>query len=118
MWPRTSSLRALGAITNITHYPGEGQHFTARFLPDYPDEFVIVADDDSEDVNRIDNSELITVPGVGHRPAEERPTLVAEFVHTWLEKAITAPSVRYSANVSASQSRTAALITPSFESGD
>jgi magnesium chelatase accessory protein len=64
------------------------------------------------------HSELITIPGVGHRPAEERPTLVAEFVHTWLEKAITAPSVRYSANVSASQSRTAALITPSFESGD
>jgi pimeloyl-ACP methyl ester carboxylesterase len=64
------------------------------------------------------HSELITVPGVGHRPAEERPTLVAEFVHTWLEKAVTAPSVRYSAKVSATQPRTAALITPSFDSGD
>lgn len=63
-------------------------------------------------------SELITIPGVGHRPAEERPTLVAEFVHTWLEKAVTAPSVHYSANVSANQPRTAALITPSFDSGD
>jgi pimeloyl-ACP methyl ester carboxylesterase len=68
--------------------------------------------------HRLHHSELITLPGVGHRPAEERPALVAEFVQTWLEKDLSIPSLRYSAKVSASQPRTAALITPSFDSGD
>jgi pimeloyl-ACP methyl ester carboxylesterase len=64
------------------------------------------------------HSELITLLGVGHRPAEETPKLVAEFVHAWLEKILPAASIRYSANSSASQALTAAPITPSFDSGD
>jgi pimeloyl-ACP methyl ester carboxylesterase len=64
------------------------------------------------------HSELITIPGVGHRPAEEAPRLVAEFIRTWLEKDLPVPSIRYSAKVSPSHVRTAPLITPSFESGD
>jgi pimeloyl-ACP methyl ester carboxylesterase len=73
--------------------------------------------------NRLLHSELITIPGVGHRPAEETPQLVAQYVHTWIEKELPAkklpaPALRYSPNVSPSHSRTAPLITPSFESGD
>jgi pimeloyl-ACP methyl ester carboxylesterase len=64
------------------------------------------------------NSELITIPGVGHRPAEETPKLVAEFVQAWLEKEAAIPSIRYSPNSSASHARSAPLITPSLESGD
>jgi len=68
------------------------------------------------------HSELITLPGVGHRPAEESPSLVAELIHGWLEQdaaaAAAAASIRYSANSSASHSRIAKLITPSLESGD
>jgi hypothetical protein len=33
---------------NVTRYPSIGQHFTTRYLPGYPDEFVIVSDDDSD----------------------------------------------------------------------
>jgi len=69
------------------------------------------------------HSDFITLPGVGHRPAEEAPQLVANFIHTWLEREIRtseapAPSIRYSANVSPTHARTASRITPSFESGD
>jgi pimeloyl-ACP methyl ester carboxylesterase len=64
------------------------------------------------------HSELITLAGVGHRPAEETPKLVAGFVHAWLEKILPVPSMRYSANSSASQALTAPPITPSFDSGD
>jgi len=32
----------------VTRYPGEGLHFTARYRPERPDQFVIVADDNSE----------------------------------------------------------------------
>jgi pimeloyl-ACP methyl ester carboxylesterase len=73
---------------------------------------------------RLLHAELITIPGVGHRPAEERPQMVAEFIHTWQEKELPAPSklpapsVRYSPKLSPAHARTAALITPSFESGD
>jgi pimeloyl-ACP methyl ester carboxylesterase len=64
------------------------------------------------------HSELITLRGVGHRPAEENPILVAEFIHGWLERDAVAASVRYSPNSSATHVRSASLITPSFESGD
>ena len=60
-------------------------------------------------------SELITLPGIGHRPAEETPKLVAEFVHAWMERD---GSARYSPNSVATHSRIAPLITPSFDSGD
>jgi pimeloyl-ACP methyl ester carboxylesterase len=64
------------------------------------------------------HSDMITLPGVGHRPAEEAPQLVAGFVRTWLEREVPAPAIRYSANVSPTHARTASRITPSFESGD
>ena len=66
----------------------------------------------------LQHSELITLPGIGHRPAEEAPSLVANFIHTWLETEVPAPSIRYSANVSPAHARTTSRITPSFESGD
>jgi pimeloyl-ACP methyl ester carboxylesterase len=69
-----------------------------------------------------ERSELLVMPGVGHRPAEERPRLVAEFVEQWLERDTTtlgdADSIRYSANSSASQVRIAPLRTSSLEAGD
>jgi pimeloyl-ACP methyl ester carboxylesterase len=64
------------------------------------------------------HSELITLPGIGHRPAEETPTLVAGFIHEWLARDSPAPSIHYRPNESASHTRIASLITPSFESGD
>ena len=69
------------------------------------------------------HSQLIILPGVGHRPAEEAPTLVANFIHTWMKqevpaREVPAPSIRYSANVSPAHARTTSRITPSFESGD
>jgi pimeloyl-ACP methyl ester carboxylesterase len=64
------------------------------------------------------HSELIAIPGVGHRPAEEAPKLVAAFIHSWLERDVPVPSLRYRAKVSATQPRTASLIAPSFGSGD
>jgi len=33
---------------NQTRYPGPGARFNVRYLPDHPDAFVIIADDDSE----------------------------------------------------------------------
>jgi len=64
------------------------------------------------------DSDLITLSGVGHRPAEEVPQLVAGHLRTWLERELPAPYIRYSANVSPTHVRTASRITPSFESGD
>ncbi len=64
------------------------------------------------------HSELITLPGIGHRPAEETPRLVAQFLHSWLERHGAAAPVPYSPNSSATHSRIAPLITPSLESGD
>jgi hypothetical protein len=43
---------------------------------------------------------------------------VAAFLRTWLEKEVSAPVIRYSANVSATHALTVSRITPSFESGD
>jgi pimeloyl-ACP methyl ester carboxylesterase len=64
------------------------------------------------------HSDFITLPGVGHRPAEEAPALVAGLIGTWLEREVPAPSVRYSAKVSPTHARKPSRITPSFESGD
>jgi pimeloyl-ACP methyl ester carboxylesterase len=70
----------------------------------------------------LQHSELITLPGVGHRPAEEQPQIVACLLHEWLAQDVPdtalAASIRYSPNSSASHTRTASLITPSLESGD
>jgi pimeloyl-ACP methyl ester carboxylesterase len=63
-------------------------------------------------------SELITLPGVGHRPAEEAPQLVANFLRTWLDSDVPATALRYSPKVSPTQARKPSRITPSFESGD
>jgi len=65
------------------------------------------------------HSELVVMPGVGHRPAEERPGMVAGFVREWMERdVVTAEAVRYSANSAASQVRMASLMTPSLDAGD
>jgi pimeloyl-ACP methyl ester carboxylesterase len=66
------------------------------------------------------HSELIVLPGIGHRPAEEVPEMVAGLIHQWIESdlAVAPIAVRYSAKVSPSQSRIAALMTSSFEAGD
>ena len=64
------------------------------------------------------HSEFIILPGIGHRPAEETPQLVAELVHIWLDKTLPVPSMRYSANSSDSQALITPPITPSFEPGD
>lgn len=62
------------------------------------------------------HAELITLPGVGHRPAEESPALVAQLIQHWFEQ--DAATAHYSPNSSASHVRISPLITPSFESGD
>jgi pimeloyl-ACP methyl ester carboxylesterase len=65
------------------------------------------------------HSELRVMAGVGHRPAEERPEMVAGLVREWMERdEVTAEAVRYSANSSASQARMASLMTPSLDAGD
>jgi pimeloyl-ACP methyl ester carboxylesterase len=65
------------------------------------------------------HSELVVMPGVGHRPAEERPGMVAGFVREWMElDVVTAEAIRYSANAAASQVRMASLMTPSLDAGD
>jgi pimeloyl-ACP methyl ester carboxylesterase len=69
------------------------------------------------------HSELLVLPGIGHRPAEETPALVAGFVQQWIEADLMAAEVAaeapvYSANSVASQSRRAAFMTSSFEAGD
>jgi pimeloyl-ACP methyl ester carboxylesterase len=69
-----------------------------------------------------ERSELIVIPGIGHRPAEERPRQIAEYLQQWLERDTTthgdADSIRYSANSSATHARIAPLRTSSFEAGD
>jgi pimeloyl-ACP methyl ester carboxylesterase len=73
----------------------------------------------------LQHSQLHVLPGIGHRPAEEMPAVVATLVHDWLQSAAAlAPatpepvSIRYSANISPSHSRIAELIPSSFEAGD
>jgi pimeloyl-ACP methyl ester carboxylesterase len=69
-------------------------------------------------------SELHVLRGVGHRPAEETPTIAAGLVERWLARTTAEPLPTYtmgsvlSSNSSASQRRSAALMTSSFESGD
>jgi len=64
----------------------------------------------------IERSELVVLPGVGHRPAEERAELTAEIVGQWMQRADLTP--HYRPNVSVSQDRIAAFMSPSFEGGD
>jgi pimeloyl-ACP methyl ester carboxylesterase len=65
----------------------------------------------------IERSVLRVLPGVGHRPAEERSEFVAGMLADWMECAdLTART--YSPNVSVNQDRIAAFMTPSFEAGD
>jgi pimeloyl-ACP methyl ester carboxylesterase len=67
------------------------------------------------------HSELHILSGVGHRPAEERPSAVAAFITDWIEQDLSmAPveSLRYSANASLAQPRIAALMVSSLEAGD
>ncbi len=63
---------------------------------------------------RLPHARLVTLPGVGHRPAEEAPELVAGYLHSWLERQECGASVLGSAKVSASQSRTAPVILSSL----
>jgi hypothetical protein len=65
------------------------------------------------------HSELVVMPGVGHRPAEERPSEVAAFVQEWLLRdSVVAESIRYSVNSAESQVRRASLMTASLDAGD
>ena len=74
------------------------------------------------------HSELIVLPGIGHRPAEETPAQVATLLHRWMgaDRALTSSAApgraayapALSLNSSASHARSAALMTSSFESGD
>jgi pimeloyl-ACP methyl ester carboxylesterase len=63
-------------------------------------------------------SELVLMPGVGHRPAEERPAEVAGFVREWIARDSVVESVRYSPTSVESQVRMASLMTPSLDVGD
>ncbi len=64
----------------------------------------------------IERTEMVVFPGVGHRPAEERAEMSAEIVGQWMQRAELTP--RYRPNVSESQDRMAAFLSPSFEGGD
>jgi pimeloyl-ACP methyl ester carboxylesterase len=67
------------------------------------------------------HSELHILPGVGHRPAEERPAAVAAIFADWLQQDLTmatTESFRYSVNSSLAQPRIAALMASSLEAGD
>jgi pimeloyl-ACP methyl ester carboxylesterase len=65
------------------------------------------------------HSELVVMPGVGHRPAEERPMEVAGFVREWLLRdRVVVESVRYSAKPVESHVRMASLMTASLDAGD
>jgi pimeloyl-ACP methyl ester carboxylesterase len=67
---------------------------------------------------RLLRSELVVLRGIGHRPAEETPAAVAHLLHEWMERDTAAESIRYSPKLSASHSRSAALIPSSLEVGD
>jgi pimeloyl-ACP methyl ester carboxylesterase len=74
--------------------------------------------------DNLGHSELIILPGIGHRPAEEAPEFVAGLLHQWIEADLAAvpfvepSSIRYSPNVVPSQARMAVLMASSFEAGD
>jgi pimeloyl-ACP methyl ester carboxylesterase len=66
-------------------------------------------------------SEFYSLPGIGHRPAEEVPAIAAELVYRWLENTpelLPVSTTAYSSNSSRSQERIASLMTPNFDSGD
>jgi pimeloyl-ACP methyl ester carboxylesterase len=66
-------------------------------------------------------SDLHVLPGVGHRPAEERPAVVAALITDWLKQNPSlepAESLRYKPSSSVAQPRIAALMASSLEAGD
>jgi pimeloyl-ACP methyl ester carboxylesterase len=70
------------------------------------------------------NSEFHVIPGVGHRPAEETPAIVAGFLHRLVENGIPTginelqAAFNYSPNSAPTHSFISPLITSSFEAGD
>lgn len=70
--------------------------------------------------SRLLKSELHVLPSVGHRPAEETPSLVAELMQRLIEVGVR-PSFAaktYSPKLSATQERISPLIASSFKAGD
>jgi pimeloyl-ACP methyl ester carboxylesterase len=73
---------------------------------------------------QLQHSEFHVLPGVGHRPAEEAPAAVADYIHRLIENGIPTgadelqPSFGYSPNSSATHAVIAPRITSSFDSGD
>lgn len=67
--------------------------------------------------SHIERSELRILPGVGHRPAEERAELTAQLLANWMHRAETTPRT-YHPNISISQNRPSPYLEPSFEAGD
>lgn len=64
-----------------------------------------------------DSSQLHLLHGVGHRPAEERPEIVAGHLMRFLGR-IEQVTESYSSNFFPSQTRSASRMTPSFDAGD
>lgn len=62
-------------------------------------------------------SELHILTGVGHRPAEETPRVVAQMIYEWLQRPAELLAA-YKPNSSVSQARIEALNSPSFEAGE
>jgi len=69
-------------------------------------------------LNRLPQSRLEVLSGIGHRPAEEAPSHVAALIHDWFEASTAAESFHYTPKLSATQPRIAALIPSNFEAGD
>jgi pimeloyl-ACP methyl ester carboxylesterase len=73
---------------------------------------------------QLKHSEFHVLGGVGHRPAEEAPAIVADYIHRLIRNGIPTgveelqPSFGYSPNSAPSQSVIAARITSNFGSGD
>jgi magnesium chelatase accessory protein len=67
---------------------------------------------------RLEGSKLHVLPGVGHRPAEETPALVAELIQQMIFAVPDNSHRSYNPNSAATHERIAELISPSFEAGD
>jgi pimeloyl-ACP methyl ester carboxylesterase len=68
-------------------------------------------------------SELNVIPSVGHRPAEETPSLVADLIHRLIQTGVqpgfaTKTVKAYRPNSAVTQERKTPLMTSSFEAGD
>lgn len=68
-------------------------------------------------IQRFNRYVLRILPGVGHRPAEERPEEMALLVGDWVHGTLRIQPA-HKPNSSVSQAVSAALMTPSFGSGD